>query len=233
MHHGAAWRRQRRRVPRVRERIGAEIHRRITVCRTAPTPTRALLSALEMTFFGALVKRAAAPSPTTRSPTGSATWSASSWERTRDRNGTTATRPLRLRLPRGSVPVLPSACATRRRCTATTSWSSGRCPGTPTSCRGSATARRCRTSTASRSTRCSRNDDAHRMMSFLALDDPGHLRLRTLVSKGFTPQANSRARGRGSSRSPGSISTSRSAVGRRSTSSTTSPASSRWTSSPS
>jgi cytochrome P450 len=34
----------------------------------------------------------------------------------------------------------------------------------------------------------SRNDQAHRVMSFLALDDPGHLRLRTLVSKGFTPR---------------------------------------------
>ncbi|WP_319449651.1 MULTISPECIES: cytochrome P450 [unclassified Mycobacterium] len=34
----------------------------------------------------------------------------------------------------------------------------------------------------------SRNEHAHRVMSFLALDDPGHLRLRTLVSKGFTPR---------------------------------------------
>jgi len=34
----------------------------------------------------------------------------------------------------------------------------------------------------------SRNSDAHKVMSFLALDDPGHLRLRTLVSKGFTPR---------------------------------------------
>ena len=34
----------------------------------------------------------------------------------------------------------------------------------------------------------SRNDEAHRVMSFLALDDPSHLRLRTLVSKGFTPR---------------------------------------------
>ncbi len=34
----------------------------------------------------------------------------------------------------------------------------------------------------------SRNEEAHRVMSFLALDDPGHLRLRTLVSKGFTPR---------------------------------------------
>jgi cytochrome P450 len=34
----------------------------------------------------------------------------------------------------------------------------------------------------------SRNEHAHRVMSFLAMDDPGHLRLRTLVSKGFTPR---------------------------------------------
>ncbi|HET7667197.1 MAG TPA: cytochrome P450, partial [Mycobacterium sp.] len=34
----------------------------------------------------------------------------------------------------------------------------------------------------------SRTADAHKVMSFLALDDPAHLRLRTLVSKGFTPR---------------------------------------------
>ncbi len=34
----------------------------------------------------------------------------------------------------------------------------------------------------------SRSTEAHRVMSFLALDDPAHLRLRTLVSKGFTPR---------------------------------------------
>ena len=35
-----------------------------------PDADQRTLSALEMTFFGALVKRAAATSPTTRSPTG-------------------------------------------------------------------------------------------------------------------------------------------------------------------
>ncbi|MGI9163752.1 MAG: cytochrome P450 [Mycobacterium sp.] len=34
----------------------------------------------------------------------------------------------------------------------------------------------------------SRTPDAYRTMSFLAMDDPAHLRLRTLVSKGFTPR---------------------------------------------
>src|ERR1700691_800770 len=34
----------------------------------------------------------------------------------------------------------------------------------------------------------SRGRHASKTMSFLAMDDPGHLRLRTLVSKGFTPR---------------------------------------------
>jgi cytochrome P450 len=34
----------------------------------------------------------------------------------------------------------------------------------------------------------SRTPEAYRTMSFLAMDDPEHLRLRTLVSKGFTPR---------------------------------------------
>jgi cytochrome P450 len=34
----------------------------------------------------------------------------------------------------------------------------------------------------------SRGPHAYKVMSFLAMDDPGHLRLRTLVSKGFTPR---------------------------------------------
>ena len=34
----------------------------------------------------------------------------------------------------------------------------------------------------------SRTPEAYRTMSFLAMDDPGHLRLRALVSKGFTPR---------------------------------------------
>ena len=35
--------------------------------------------------------------------------------------------------------------------------------------------------------------DAHQAMSFLAMDHPRHLRLRTLVSRVFTPRPNSRA----------------------------------------
>ena len=42
-------------VRRARERIGAEIHRRITSA-YGPDPDQQLLSALEMTFFGALVQ---------------------------------------------------------------------------------------------------------------------------------------------------------------------------------
>lgn len=42
-------------VSRVRERIGAEIHRRITSA-YGPDPDQRLVSALEMTFFGALVQ---------------------------------------------------------------------------------------------------------------------------------------------------------------------------------
>jgi AcrR family transcriptional regulator len=42
-------------VRRVRERIGAEIHRRITSA-YGPDPDQRVLSALEMTFFGALVQ---------------------------------------------------------------------------------------------------------------------------------------------------------------------------------
>src|SRR5215212_10885119 len=34
----------------------------------------------------------------------------------------------------------------------------------------------------------SRGPHASKTMSFLAMDDPAHLRLRTLVSKGFTPR---------------------------------------------
>ena len=101
-----------------------------------------------------------------------------------------------------------SGCATRRRCTATTSskfWALSRHADVVQGFRNSTTLsnkhgvsldpdlaqRRTRTET----------------MSFLALDDPGHLRLRTLVSKGFTPQTHSRAGGRGSPRSPCSTST--------------------------
>ena len=81
----------------------------------------------------------------------------------------------------------------------------------------------------------SRGPHAIKTMSFLAMDDPAHLRLRTLVSKGFTPRRIRELEPRvtelavqhldvdaGEGRTP-----------EPSTTSTNSPASCRWTSSPS
>ena len=80
----------------------------------------------------------------------------------------------------------------------------------------------------------SRNDEAHRVMSFLALDDPGHLRLRTLVSKGFTPRRIRELEARVAEiavQHLDAVLTGRQS-GEPSTTSTTSRASCRWTSSP-
>ena len=77
----------------------------------------------------------------------------------------------------------------------------------------------------------SRNDEAHRVMSFLALDDPGHLRLRTLVSKGFTPRRIRELEGRVVEIAVQHLDAALQS-GPRSTTSTTSRASCRWTSSP-
>ncbi len=75
LHDRAAGRRNDPAVGAVRDRIGAEIHRRIAIGHRARCRPRTV-SALEMTFFGAWCKPAAARSPTTRSPTGWAMWSA-------------------------------------------------------------------------------------------------------------------------------------------------------------
>ena len=55
LHHRTAGRGNDDAVGRVRDRIGAEIHRRITSA-SAQIADQRLLSALEMTFFGALVQ---------------------------------------------------------------------------------------------------------------------------------------------------------------------------------
>ncbi len=158
--------------------------------RDRPGRRRSPVSALEMTYFGALVTRAAAPSPTTRSPTDSATWSASSWEKTDDSSmsPTTCPRPVRLRLPRGSVPVLQAAARRGAALPQRGARLLGAVAARATCCRGSATARRCPTATASRSTRCRAVRTRRRPCRSWRWTIPAHLRLRTLVSKGFTPR---------------------------------------------
>lgn len=60
-------------VRAVRDRIGAEIHRRITSA-IGPGADPGTVFALEMAFFERSYRPAAAPSPTTRSPIDSGTW---------------------------------------------------------------------------------------------------------------------------------------------------------------
>ncbi len=82
-----------------------------------------------------------------------------------------------------------SGCATRPRCTTTRSSASGRCPGTADVLQGFPQQHDAvQQATGSRSTRSPAGPHATKTMSFLAMDDPAHLRLRTLVSKGFTPR---------------------------------------------
>jgi cytochrome P450 len=69
----------------------------------------------------------------------------------------------------------------------------------------------------------SRGPHASKTMSFLAMDDPAHLRLRTLVSKGFTPRRIRELEAR----------VTEIAVQHLDTMLDSSPASCRWTSSPS
>ena len=81
----------------------------------------------------------------------------------------------------------------------------------------------------------SRGPHASKTMSFLAMDDPAHLRLRTLVSKGFTPRRIRELEPRVTD-SPYSTSTpcwTGLAAAKQSTLSRSSRASCRWTSSPS
>ena len=80
----------------------------------------------------------------------------------------------------------------------------------------------------------SRGPHASKTMSFLAMDDPAHLRLRTLVSKGFTPRRIRELEPRVTEIATQHLDTMlEKATSGRSTTSTSSPASCRWTSSPS
>ena len=81
----------------------------------------------------------------------------------------------------------------------------------------------------------SRGPHAHKMMSFLAMDDPAHLRLRTLVSKGFTPRRIRELEGRVTEIAVQHLDVmlAKAAIGTVRLRRTTSPASCRWTSSPS
>ena len=88
------------------------------------------------------------------------------------------------RTPTRSTP----GCATRSRCTTTRSSTSGRSPGTPTSPRPSAPRASTPTRWASRSSSRAWGPDAHKVMSILGMDPPRQNRLRSLVSRGFTPR---------------------------------------------
>ena len=144
-------------VRAVRDRIGAEIHRRITSA-IGPDADPRTVSALEMTFFGALVNAASGalhlspdrrPSglrgrPHSRQRGKADDHSRPTSQLSSTRTTTTSTR-IRIRTTSG--------CATRPRCITMRSLASGRCPGMPTCTRDSATAPRCPTASASRWTR--------------------------------------------------------------------------------
>ena len=162
------------------------------------------VSALEMTFFGALVN-AGSGAFTYHQIADRLAYVVGLILRRRedldDRHMTERTRadprPVRLRLPRGSVPVLPAAA---RRGPAVPQRGAGllgavaarrRAAGLPQ--QHHAVQPRRRLAGPGRPADRTRR----KTMSFLAMDDPGHLRLRTLVSKGFTPAPDSRTRAAG------------------------------------
>ena len=80
----------------------------------------------------------------------------------------------------------------------------------------------------------SRGPHASKTMSFLAMDDPAHLRLRTLVSKGFTPRRIRELEPRVTEIAVKHLDAmmEKARTARRWTTSTSSQASCRWTSSP-
>ena len=71
------------------------------------------------------------------------------------------------------------------RCTATTSSTSGRCRGTPTSLAGFRDSARLSSAMGVSLDPAASGPHAHRTMSFLAMDPPRHGRMRALVSRGL------------------------------------------------
>ncbi len=95
-------------VRRVRDRIGAEIHRRIRSA-AGPECDPRTVAALEMTFFGALVNAGSGVFTYHQIADRLSYVVGLILGEVDDRDCATAARPVRLRLPRRSVPVLPAA----------------------------------------------------------------------------------------------------------------------------
>ena len=173
----------------MRDRIGAEIHRRITSA-VGPDAEPRIVSALEMTFFGALVNAGS----------GAFTYhQIADRPRLRGRPHPGDGSPMTLQIDK---PLLdpydydfhedPYPYYQRLRDEAPLYrneelgfWALSRHADVHQGFRNSTTlSNRFGVSLDP----ASRGPHASKTMSFLAMDDPAHLRLRTLVSKGFTPR---------------------------------------------